>query len=672
MLRNREQIEAILHRKAWARLMAAPFVQTGRQMLEKTWNDRSGPLAAVREWYQQPDNAALVRLLGELCEDEIFTYSGKNTAEFILLAQELNGANQFAPLIALAKQGPQANINDPAMRAKVILQALAESADKIRMPDCVIGFRLSRTKPADVSRRLKALDKGYAELVKAVPDIPQFLNLKKGKIHGADVHMLVLEGRNVPWDNLPLRQFEDQPGQFDKLFKRLKEAKVTLAVTVRGNYVLLGLGEGTAGLESVGEGLPDRLSARSELAPLAKASGRRLTTISYTSKAYQTAVTGGHYIEGLATYAGELLKDSSLSAEQKAKLEKGLKDLAADARRLASEPGAQLAYSFLTEDGSEGYAYDWTKYPTRASPQPLTLLRHVGGRPVAFALSREGGGGKSYGLLARAVRLGHQALEDLALPQLPDEARDLYRQFMMHARPLFGRLDKATGKMLLPSLDGQGGFVLDARLTSKQWHQAMPASETPLPLPEPAVVVGVRDRALFLKACREYRAVFDGLLEAVGKVSPTPIPEIKFPEPHVKKTKAGTLYSFPLPDALGLDAKLVPTCGLSDSVVAFTLSQEHAERLLTPTALKVNSGPLADAGRPLTGAGYFAWASLVDAAAPWVEYGLTKAGQGKEVLEQVQTVVAVLKVLRNYSSATYVEDGAIVTHGRTVIRDLEK
>ncbi|MBV9122337.1 MAG: hypothetical protein JO112_03115 [Planctomycetes bacterium] len=49
------------------------------------------------------------------------------------------------------------------------------------------------------------------------------------------------------------------------------------------------------------------------------------------------------------------------------------------------------------------------------------------------------------------------------------------------------------------------------------------------------------------------------------------------------------------------------------------------------------------------------------------------APSGKESLgNQIRTVLEVLKVFRTYSSCTYLEGGALVTHGETVIQDLDK
>jgi hypothetical protein len=96
----------------------------------------------------------------------------------------------------------------------------------------------------------------------------------------------------------------------------------------------------------------------------------------------------------------------------------------------------------------------------------------------------------------------------------------------------------------------------------------------------------------------------------------------------------------------------------------------------------VDGGPLAEKDRPLAAAVVFDWAGLVDAATPWVEFGATKymesASGGKvtaearsAVLEKVEVVLEVLKCWRGVTSATYLEDGVLVTHHETVFRDLK-
>ena len=119
-------------------------------------------------------------------------------------------------------------------------------------------------------------------------------------------------------------------------------------------------------------------------------------------------------------------------------------------------------------------------------------------------------------------------------------------------------------------------------------------------------------------------------------------------------------------------------------MAAFTISNQHAERLLKATPLAVG-GALSDTSRPLAMAVSFDWAGLVDAATPWIELGVTElvkaepevskflgsSEPGKpSVMEQVHTVLDVLKTMRSITMESYLEDGVLVSHSLVEIRDI--
>ena len=357
--------------------------------------------------------------------------------------------------------------------------------------------------------------------------------------------------------------------------------------------------------------------------------------------------------------------------------------LGKDIKAALPEPGASLSFSFLTERGTESYDYDWTKSAFEAEPAPLTLRNHVGGTPILALIGRSKGDSALYQKGVKWLKVIHGHAADFLLPQLPEGPKEVYEQASKVVYPLLKRLDDITGKMLLPALaDGQAAFVLDAKWTSKQWHQQV---KTPvaLPLPEVGLVVGVSDAALLRKAMAEYRQWLNDALAAARSLSQEQVPEIQIPAPESEKKKAGTLYFYPVPEALGLDPQVTPAAGLSQRVAVLALSKEHAEALLTRKPLEPDGGPLADPQQPLLEACYFDWNALMTAVTPWVEFGVRGAlptprrgvvAQGpsaKEVLEQVRAVIEVLKVYRGSTSATYREGGARVTHSESVVRDLE-
>src|SRR5215470_2007688 len=122
--------------------------------------------------------------------------------------------------------------------------------------------------------------------------------------------------------------------------------------------------------------------------------------------------------------------------------------------------------------------------------------------------------------------------------------------------------------MLIPSLDGQSGFVLDAKMTSKQWIPQMPNSARPLVLPEPSFLYGVRDAALLAKALGEYRQLINKTIKEIGEATGQNAP-FEVPPAQTRKIKGGTLYYYPLPDILGIDERIAPNAGIGEKVAVF-------------------------------------------------------------------------------------------------------
>jgi hypothetical protein len=665
MLRNAEQIEAVLKSKAWAKLNGLPVVKMAWKALEEQLHQPGSPLAGFHRWVEQAENKKLVKLLLEMGRDEVFVATGRNVTQLVELAMNIAAANQFGPIAAQL----QGQMPDFRARIKIMLQAIADDVDKIVIPEVIVGFRLKDKDSA--AAQLERLA-GLANAVSASHPLLQG-RFEKKQVAGNTFLTLRLDGKLIPWDQIPIADFEDNPGEFDKLVKKLKDLKLVVSLGLRDNFLILSIGDSTALVERLGQG--QRLTERSELQRLGKFADKKVIEIAYTSKELQGfQSTRREDVNDMAKGVANLLKSFGLTAEQEAKIRKDLKNLNRDLRKYLPEPGAQASIGFLTERGAESYTFDWTKNTRLDGTKPLTLLHHIGKSPVLAVVSRQKYDPQEYARLVKWIKVAHGYVDEFAIPKLDQNIQDMYKQVMTSFAPLFKRLDKATGEMLLPALaDGQFAFVLDAKLKSKQWFMLMPESEKPLPLPEPALVFGVTDADLLRKGLEEYRQIANKALEAIGQLLPIPF-ELSVPEPDRKKVAEGTLYSYSIPPILMLDPQIAPTGGLSERVAALTLSHDHAIRLLKKSSLKASDPLLADAKKHLTGAVHFDFEGVVRAAGPWVEMILQTAGvagEGQDApLEQVRTVMEILTVLKSYTSISYFEEGTLVTRGETIIRDL--
>jgi hypothetical protein len=683
MLRNKEQIDLIARSKAWAALRDMPGVKMAWQMVQAQYTEQDGKLAPLRAFLEQEENQELVAFLGDAVSHEIFFCGGANWVPFFELTSILNNAQRYGPLPVLIEKGPQA-VEKNNLQAQLMLRALAAHPELIQVPDFIVGFKLTDTKRAQ--NQLKRLEVIAVALSGMNPALKG--RVKTVKV-GDDSFLTVnLDGSMVPWDEIPIKSVEEKEGEFDGLVKKLKETKLTISLGVKGDYLLLGIGSSADVVAQVG-GRGKHLADLPELKPVLAAADKRLTSIGYASAALRAeSGSSARDVDNLLAFGREALAAADIPEASKKKIGKDLETMSREMLKEAPTYGAEVSFAYLTGRGIESWSYDYTKELSLDGSRPLTLLNHLGGNPIFAAVARQKSSPEGYQGFVKWIKVFYGHAAEVLLAKLEKEQREVYEKYSKEIFPFLKRLDEINGKMLLPALaDGQLGFVLDAKWKSKQWHQALPELPVPLPLPEVAVVLGVSDADLLRKAMSSYRTLFnDAIAKARELVPQADIPDIQVPEPESKETRVGNLFYYPLPPLVGVDPQVVPTAGLSKKVAVLTLSHAAAERILQSKPLEVKGDPLADLKKPRASASYFNCPALVDTLAPWAEMGVTmivaqqlrtpdeesaKKAQ-MEMLAQLRTVLRVLKVFRGSSSSTAQEDGVWVTHGETVIRDLEE
>jgi len=676
MLRNREQVDAVVDSRAWAKLTDMAVVQMGLGFYNLQAADPESPVGKLHAALEDPEVKKLLALAKDMVSSEIFVYGDARFVDALGILQEIGGAGRYGADI-LRLTGETGGLDENELRLALVLGVIAESADRLQTPNLVIGFKLSDTAAAEEQlARLKEL------AVPLVDSNPQTKGrLKTAQVAGGEFLVLSLDGEMVPWTDLPMEKLEDvelEEGDTKKAVEALRKLKLVVALGLRDDYLLLAIGSSTDVLGQLREG-PHRLIERKELKPLAGFTDERLTSISFLSAEMVASLsTNKQDLDDMLEVVDELLPLAELEPAEEEKIRQDAAALAEDLKRFIPDYGATMGFSFLTDRGVESYQYDWTEYRGIDGSKPLPLLKHVGGDPWLAVVGRARSSPEDYDLLVKWLKTGYRYFEKYAVPRMSKREQREFHRAMGVARPLLKRVDQINREMLIPALaDGQAGLVLDAKLTSRRFINALPATREPMPMVEPALVVGVSDAGLLRKAFGAYQDVLDDLLDAVREAEPGAIPaDYVIPRPKAKKTGAGTVYSYTLPGDWGLDKKIAPSLGLSESVGVVALTPDHAERLLTETPLSAG-GAIADPDRPLAAAMVFDFAGLVDALTPWInlaiEQGMKDSPmQAAMVASQVRIVLDVIKVLRTVTSESYFEDGALVTHSLTEIRDIEE
>ncbi|MDD4269756.1 MAG: hypothetical protein GXY25_00055 [Pirellulaceae bacterium] len=679
MLRNGEQIKIIAESNAWAKLKNLPAVQMGLGAIEQQLASGDNPQAAqLKAMLENPQVKELLGLLGDMFSNDVFVYADPRVAPVVELLQGISNSISYGPLYFQASG--QADAMSPnEMQAKAALYTLAENLDKIQIPTTVLGFAVE-----DEERAKLHLNKFEGLLAPLTFMLPQLAGrVVREKVGDDDFLAIKLDGKMIPWDEVPLddiRQYEAREGDVDKLVEKITGLNLVIAFGVRHGYLMVACTDSLDGLARLGTG--SSLLARPEISPLKKHAGKRLTGISYTSRNFLTQVAmSAEDIDGLLKIGDAALQQLPLDETQKGQIRKDVGDLAAELKTLIPAPGATLQFSFLSDRGIESYGYNWTEDKFIDASRPLDVLDFVGRDPILAVAWRGRIYPKAYDRIVHWVKVGHGYFEKYGVPEMSAKDRQTYSRLVEAMKPLCRELGRVNRESLIPALDGQCAIVLDAKLLSDKIAKDVPRTDEPMPLPEPALVVGIQDARAMRDAYLGYQEFFDKTLEVLRTFDERgEIPaDYSIPWPEAAETAAGATLRVTLPEKWGVDPQIVPNAVLTEKVAVVTASEAHSKRLLegqAPTA-----GLLADGRRPRALAVLFNWPALVDAAAPWVRLAARQvakenlhveddAPEIENVVAQVDTVLEVLKAVRNCTAQSYIEDRAVVTHSLMEISDV--
>jgi hypothetical protein len=665
MLRLGETIEIIGKSQAWKQIWNDPMVQEfWKKGLEQLRQDEQW--ARVRDFFANPANAELPALAADALSNEIFVYAGAGSSDLVKLLQEVGGTARFGPALQqLLKQQPGEDSTRAVARAAML--ALQEKPERLRVPALVIGFKVSD--PEKVAAQLQRIDPVLAEALKGTPLAGRS---KRVKVADDEFLILDLDGSLIPWEQVPLADYENDMGEFEPLLKRLKAMKLAVAIGVRQGYLLIAVGESTAHIEKFG-GPGAKLAGIAEMKPVEKFADKPITAVSYTSaKLLEVTATSAEDVTGYADAAKQLLRQTNLPEETLKPIDKDIDALAKSIIKGLTKPGAQVSLSHRTPRGWETFAYDYTKRES-GEPRPRTLLDHLGGEPLLAVVWRSGTTVEDYRAFVQWVAKFAGHAETIVAGLSPDSA-EMIKKVRAELGPIVKELSDITERLWIPALaDGQEAFVLDAKWASKQWHAALEADRQ-LPMIELGVVLGVSDAAKLRQALEGYRATINKLIAKVAEFDPNGnIPPVEIPKPNVERKGDRTFAFYPIPEEWGLDPQFQPTGGLSAKVAVLALSRKHAERLLTPSPLTPGLAPFRDTRRPLESALYWNWEGMMDAAGPWAGFLLAKiedADQRKQAEDIGARVLKYLKIFRSYGSVTYREGDVTVTHSEAVFRDI--
>jgi hypothetical protein len=695
---------------AYKAIMNLPAVKRALDSYDEQRSTPGSPFSTFESFLELPDNKAAAELLADMVATDTFVYGEPSCVSFWKLVRTVMEAQQRAGLAAgredmVVEEMPDDDAADDDLKieafaadvdtrrgARVALETLADNLDLLVVPDVIWGFKTTKRDVAVA--QLDRLETLAASLLEGDPD--GATAVARRKIAGGEVLTFTVDGSRVPWADvereLAAAAGDDQ--RAEQVFDRLRDLDLVLAVGLVGDWVIVSLGDSADHLDKLaipGSGRKGLLDLP-VFAPLRADAGRPLTAVSYVSESFAEAVADPEAgLDSMVAALDGLETVEELPAEAVDDIRGLAKRAAGEYGRRLPQPGPWMGYSFLTDRGYEGYAWNWSRNQPFDGDRRLDLLEHVGGAPLAVLATRIKSDRAAFDAAVEIAAAAWQLGLRHGRPSMDDDERKSFDALAERLTPFAARLVTALREKVIASLaDGQIALVLDAKGRAAKPQRRLPSSAEPLPIVEPGIVLPVADPKLFKDGLNDLFALADEFTEAVRELDPRAMPETyRIPEPDRAKSDGGSVWSWALANA-GLDEQIRPAIGVGDEVVVLSLVPKQAGRMLAESGLETGT-QLTKFDEPLAAAAAVDVAGLIDAARPWVVY-LTRYGcvqqregevdprrqlsaddetpEAKDALEHVAVILEALKSLRVAVAETSYREGALVTHWRNVIRDM--
>src|SRR5438270_2554920 len=218
--------------------MEIPVVQFGKMQISFQWQQSEEPtIAKLREYVQSSAGQDGVSVLKEMFSDECFTYGGSDITETFKMFMELNSLGR-----KIRMEGHASGKTPDEVATKQILEFMDKHSDTFKLPTIVFGFRIK-----DKARAKRELDEVHS-LVRNLLDEHQpelAAHLQREQIGGHEFLTMHLDSSMLPWDKVreAAKQLDDE--QFEKVKSFISKHKLSVALGVADEFVLLSFGEST-------------------------------------------------------------------------------------------------------------------------------------------------------------------------------------------------------------------------------------------------------------------------------------------------------------------------------------------------------------------------------------------------------------------------------------------
>lgn len=640
-----EQLRALQKSRAFQSLWTIPMVRAA-------WNQSGrAPAALLRQVENDPQWAPILAFANDALSREVFVYCGEGTNDWRGLVSWCALEGLRWSVLGDLQGRPNAETD------RQFADRVSERIRRLPTPVLVVGFAFEDG--ASASRWFEPIARFLGS-----DDETASLTVGQERTTIAEGEYLLL---HVSGDQLGRKiygQQQDGDGDPSTVVARslLEGRTLTVAVGVRGPYLLFSIGPNSSHLERFGS--PTSLAASEELEPI-----RRHFRPGVISLVHEKPLRSVSFedLGPLPEQVGEV----QLSAHHVETILKQLGDLESRSPQYR-DPESRRAYLRVTvwDRGYEEFEFGWPGDGT-ASDRPLSILRHVGKDPLAVVASRSGALLEQYSALSTNVRALYGATRGLVLANLEEFDRGEFDGFEASFLPLFRELDAVLKKDFLPAFDGTESAWVVSVDPGRSELPVWGALPRPLRLPQVSLITEVRDRDAIVRGAERLRLAINRSFRTFVERYPF-LDLIELQSPDSRAIEDGLVYSYSSP---GLEQwGFRPHALLTDRHLVLSLSPTHSASLLSES----DALPFAGADAPAIRATYFDHAQFWDVVSGDVTAMVLKMAEFGGVPREAPGLVTIhapviaraLGAIRSYSSVTTIEDGREVRRSRLAMEDL--
>ena len=636
----------------WERFVAGPVVkeffeisavENALERLRSEWSQRTGVGFNIRIFLENPNSKEALAFLKDLFSTEVFLLGDKNISKWYDAQGKLNA--DFRSL-SLPSDGSAEE------KASAIVTKAVEMTAGLTLPTLVIG---ARCKEEDLA--LGKLDQLEALLQFGIASSSEGALILKNLDRIDDARgnrlQLRLDGTQIPWDSIPTNDSFDEEAK-DNVREVIEKKSITITIGMLDGCFILGLSPSGKALLELGTG--KSILEHPEMQPVREALSRPLTSVSYSSdamaKANFDANLNNFFSKNLSanlTPLVQLLGDDS-------EIRDFIKDLVSDCSwidesiaKLVPEFKGATSLSYLTAEGWEKHDHTRTKDVVSDASSPLISLEHLGGDPMMFVASRLQDRPEYFQLSRQIVQKLKTRFDEVSeldwsqvIKEIEPVANSIWPGMDWNSAewsdsmdtikastdtfwPYLVRMADTWEKKFLPAISGEHAIVLGGgNLAARQWFKEMPPSVDPLPLPEFAVVSGIRNKSLLINAYEDLFKICDDIVESIRKQDPSSIPaNYKVPRPVKSESNVGEKYGYEIPADCPVPKDMMPQVLFAANYMIQSYSDKQSAALATAKNLSIGEGVVGPTVKQ-SSASYVDMGRIFEFARPWFRYALVE------------------------------------------------